>query len=102
MTAACFRVDFFFSFLGRMVSELGFVRRLPLEPCAALGPRTTFGIDVTVSVSTVMVGCEASPDLPLPASLMVLEFRDVRGGGTDPDAAVRRLAFVLLFSLPLS
>lgn len=97
-----FRVVFFFSFLGRMVSELGFVRRLPLEPCEALGPRATFGIDVTVSVSTVIVGCDASPDLPLPDNLTVLELRDARGGGADPDAAVRRLFFVLPFSLPLS
>lgn len=101
-TVVCFRAVFFFSFFGRIVSELGFVRRLPFGPCAALGPRVTLGIDVTVSVSTVIVGCDDSPDLPLLASLMVLELRDASGGGADPDAAVRRLFFVLPFSLPLS
>jgi hypothetical protein len=32
VTVVCFRVGFFFSFLGRIVSVLGFVRKLTLDP----------------------------------------------------------------------
>jgi hypothetical protein len=44
-----------FSFLGRIVSELGFVRRLPLTPVPVPPPTATWGIELTVSVSTVML-----------------------------------------------
>lgn len=49
------RALFRFSFLGRMVSELGFVRRLPLTLVSVPPPTATWGIELTVSVSTVML-----------------------------------------------
>jgi hypothetical protein len=52
-----FLVDFFLSFFGRIVSELGFVRTLPFPslPEAPLSPTSSGGIEVTGSVSTVIV-----------------------------------------------
>ena len=49
-----------------MVSELGFVRILPLFPPPAV-PTATWGIELTVSVSTVILLVEPSPGgFPLP------------------------------------
>lgn len=59
VTEGAFRLGFFFSFLGRIVSELGFVRILPLPPAP---PTATWGMEVTVSVSTVIVRVDPSPD----------------------------------------
>jgi hypothetical protein len=58
-----FRDVFFFSFLGRIVSALCLARRLPLFPAPpAPTPTATCGIELTVSVSTVMFLAEPSPD----------------------------------------
>lgn len=62
-----FRVAFFFSFLGRMVSLLGLRRRLPPSPLPeaprspVTAPRATWGTELTVSVSTVMFLTDPSP-----------------------------------------
>lgn len=81
------RVCLFFSFLGRIVSELGFVRKLPFVPAAPPGgANATWGIETTVSVSTVMLCRPASP-FPFALSFVdVLDCLDRRGGGaTLPD-----------------
>ena len=67
------RVDFFFSFFGRMVSALGLARRLPLFPGPpGPVPTATWGMELTVSVSTVMFLTEPSPDgFPLPMADVV-------------------------------
>lgn len=63
------RVVLFFSFFGRIVSELGFVRRLPLM-IPAPPPIATWGTEFTVSVSTVMFRVDPSPTaLPRPAGV---------------------------------
>ncbi len=102
-TAVCFRLAFFFSFFGRIVSELPFVLRLPLDGCVPGGASATCGMDVTVSVSTVIVCTSPSPGLPFPPLSLfdVLDCLDVRGGGAlvAPD---RRSALTLPLSLPLS
>jgi len=99
----CFRVGFFFSFFGRIVSLLGLVRKLPFVPCVPTpGASATCGIDVTVSVSTVMFCNDISPALPLaPPGLMdALDCLVVRGGTLlEP---VRRPPLMLPLSLPLS
>jgi hypothetical protein len=65
LTDGAFLVVFFFSFFGRIVSELGLVRMLPLLPPP--GPTATWGIELTVSVSTVMLFIDPSPKgFPLP------------------------------------
>ena len=106
------RVVRFFSFLGRMVSALGFGRKAlcslrddPRSPAPT--PSETCGIDVTVSVSTIMFDTVPSPGLERAT------FRDVmdRLGSTSPggrDTGGLRLSSPepeLLFpplSLPLS
>src|SRR5271154_5917798 len=60
-----FLVVFFLSFLGRIVSALGFNRTLPLEfirldaPRSPLMPMLDCGTELTVSVSTVMLRTDA-------------------------------------------
>lgn len=100
-TEGCFRLGFFLSFFGRIVSELGLLRMLPLEAAAPLGARATWGMDVTVSVSTVMVCNEASPGLPLLGLIEALDCRVVSGGGA-PEAPERRSILEETLSLPLS
>jgi hypothetical protein len=105
VTDGVFRAVFFFSFFGLMVSLLGFLRRLPLEPCCpTFADKATWGIDVTVSVSTVMLCSEPSPVFPLGAPVVLADALDclvVRGGGAlaAPD---RRSSLMLPLSLPLS
>lgn len=62
VTAGAFRPAFFFSFFGRIVSELGLARRLLIftEPPAP-PPTATWGIELTVSVSTIIFFAEPSP-----------------------------------------
>jgi len=103
VTAGCFRDDFFFSFLGRIVSVLGFWRNVLLVLCAPPpGARATWGMDVTVSVSTVIFCSEISPAFPFtkPGFTDELDCLVVRGGAAmGPD---RRPALTLPLSLPLS
>jgi hypothetical protein len=58
LTEAGFLDDFFRSFLGRMVSLLFLVRKVPvasdLPPLRSAGAMDACGIEVTVSVVTVM------------------------------------------------
>lgn len=103
VTGGCFRVGFFFSFFGRIVSVLPFVRRLTLEPCTpAPGTSGACGIEVTVSVSTVMLCNDRSPVLVLvtPCLMQALDWRVVRGGALA--APLRRPPLMLSVSLPLS
>lgn len=58
------RAVFFLSFFGRIVSVLGFARRLPPLPGPTAPPTAIWGIELTVSVSTVMVEPSAA-GLPL-------------------------------------
>ena len=68
VTDGALRAVFFFSFFGRIVSELGLVRMLPLLPAPAGPPTATCGIELTVSVSTVIFLADPSPEgFPLPA-----------------------------------
>lgn len=61
LTEGAFRV-FFFSFFGLMVSVLGLARRLPILFALKVPPPTdTWGIELTVSVSTVMCFDDPSP-----------------------------------------
>ena len=92
LTAGDFLGGFFFSFLGRIVSELGLVLRLPLGPCApVLCSRATWGIDVTVSVSTVMLcwGVSAFALDEAGGLIDVVECLDVSGGGMAADGSER-------------
>lgn len=65
-----FRVCFFFSFFGRIVSVLGFIRTvegstLPEAPRSPTPtPRATCGTELTVSVSTIIFRTEPSPGFP--------------------------------------
>jgi hypothetical protein len=96
-------VGFFFSFFGRIVSVLPFVRRLTLDPWTPVpGTSGACGIDVTVSVSTVMLCNDASPVLVLvtPCLIHVLDCLVVRGGALA--APFRRPPLTLSVSLPLS
>jgi hypothetical protein len=105
VTDGALRAVFFFSFFGRMVSELGLARILPLLPPAG-PPTATCGIELTVSVSTVIFLLDPSPDgfpLPTPA-LKGFDAgplgRTTGGGATEAD-----LIFISPFpplSLPLS
>ena len=105
-TVVCFRLVFFFSFFGRIVSELGFVLRLAFDSSFfVVGATETCGIDVTVSVSTVIFCTVPAVGLPLePVALPdMLDWREVKGGGTL-DIGGRRSAppLMLPLSLPLS
>lgn len=100
-------MDFFlsFSFLGRIVSELGLVLSVPFVLCCARPEvMATWGMEVTVSVSTVMLCKEPSPALPLaPALADTLDCLVVSGGAlVAPAGAERRPALTLPLSLPLS
>lgn len=105
VTVVVFLALFFFSFFGRIVSELGFVRRLPLDPCGPVaGASATWGMEVTVSVSTIMLCNEPSPTFPLAPPVGLADALDclvVRSGGAlaAPDL---RSAEMLPLSLPLS
>lgn len=104
VTDGCFRFGFFFSFLGRIVSALGLARRLPFDPGApVLGATDTWGIEVTVSVSTIMLCADPSDGFPrTPLGFAdVLDCLEVSGGGALV-AAGRRSAALLPLSLPLS
>jgi hypothetical protein len=75
------RVVFFLSFLGRIVSELGFVRMLPFTPALPLPPTAICGIDVTVSVSTVIFRVDPSPEsFPRPAAVAATTLYGFIGG----------------------
>ncbi len=103
VTAGCFRVGFFFSFFGRIVSVLAFVRRLAPDPWTPVpGTSGACGIDVTVSVSTVMLCNDKSPVLLLvtPCLIHVLDCLLVSGGALA--APLRRESLTLSVSLPLS
>lgn len=79
---------------------LGFVRRLPLEGMGATGP---WGMDGTVSVSTIIAVCANSGRALLPLSLLeVLDCLEVRVGGAPPVLGCRLSALMLPLSLPLS
>jgi hypothetical protein len=96
----CFRDVFFFSFLGRIVSELGFVLRVPMAPSfKATGANECCGIEVTVSVSTVM--CCTDPSEGLVFLFDMLDCRDGRAGGTLVNAGLL-FPLTLPLSLPLS
>lgn len=100
-TVGCFRTDLFFSFFGRIVSVLGFVRRLVLDPCTPVGgTRGAWGIDVTVSVSTVMLCSDGSPALPFADLMAVVDCLLDKGGAAG--ARPLRSALMLPLSLPLS
>lgn len=106
VTAGCFRGAFFFSFLGLIVSELGFVLMLPPDPCTpAPCANATWGIDVTVSVSTVMLCEVVSPDLALVVRgfrVDVLDCRELSGGGAGAEAhLLSSIALPLSLSLSL-
>jgi hypothetical protein len=105
VTDGALRAVFFFSFFGRIVSELGLVRILPLFPPAG-PPTATCGIELTVSVSTVMFLVEPSPDgFPLPVPVEN-DFdagplgRTIGGGATDVDLIL--ISPLPPLSLPLS
>lgn len=82
-TAGCFRTNFFFSFLGLIVSVLGFGLSVPLLPSGLVPVATaTWGRLRTVSVSTVMFWVEPSVlDLFGCFADMALVCRVMRGGG---------------------
>lgn len=96
-----FRV-FFFSFLGRIVSELGFVLSVPFVPSfEPAGAKDTCGTDATVSVSTVMWCTEPSECFALLVLPEVLDWREGIDGGTLVIAGLLS-ALILPLSLPLS
>jgi len=105
VTDGALRAVFFFSFFGLMVSELGLVRILPLGPPAG-PPTATWGIELTVSVSTVIFLVDPSPDgFPLPApTLKDFEVgplgRTTGGGATEVDRIL--ISPFPPLSLPLS
>lgn len=104
-TVVCFRLVFFFSFFGRIVSELGFVLRLAFDSSFfVVGATETCGIEVTVSVSTVMLWTVPSAGLLLePVALPdILDWREVKGGGTLDIGGRRSAPLMLPLSLPLS
>ncbi len=88
------RAVFFFSFFGRIVSELGLLRTLPLFPTALASLRGIWGIEVTVSVSTVIfLSASVLNDLRLVGTR-----REVGGA----DVVVNLNSPFPLLSLPLS
>lgn len=104
-TAAGFRECFFFSFLGFMVSVLGFVLRLPFAPCAlTLGANDSFCMFSTFSVSTVIFLEELSPVVCplLPNFTAVLDCLLWSNGGRACVLDRRVAALTLPLSLPLS
>ena len=107
VTDGALRAVFFLSFLGRMVSELGLVRILPLLP-APPTPTATWGIELTVSVSTVMFLVEPSPagfPLPTPAPVLCDFVVAPLGRGAATGAVEADLILISPFpplSLPLS
>jgi hypothetical protein len=70
VTDGVLRAVFSFFFLGLIVSELGLALRLPLFPAPPVPPPTaTCGMELTVSVSTVIFFVDPSPDgFPLAAA----------------------------------
>jgi hypothetical protein len=83
-TAGCLRGTFFFSFFGLIVSVLGFVLSVPLteSPFEAV-ESATWGMLVTVSVSTVIFCVDPSCfDLGGLAD-RALDCLVIVGGGTD-------------------
>jgi hypothetical protein len=84
-----FRVDFFLSFFAFIVSELGRGRTLALEfilleaPRSPLTPSTTWGMELTVSVSTVMLLIDSEAGLLLVEARLVNDLlaRLEAGGG---------------------
>lgn len=92
----CFLLGRFFSFLGRIVSVLGLVLKVPPVPSfTATGASECCGIEVTVSVSTVM--CCTDPSEGFDFLVDALDCRDFNVGGKP--AAVRLLPPL---TLPLS
>lgn len=100
----CFRLVFFFSFLGRMVSELCFVFRLALTlGPAGFRPKETRGIESTSSSSTVMCFDDVSPVVwPLLNFKVVLDWRLWSDGVGATELDRRVFSFTLPLSLPLS
>lgn len=99
-----FLLDFFFSFRGRIVSELGLVLSVPFAPSfEPAGANETCGIEATVSVSTVMCCTDPSVSLALLIVLVeALDCRDVSAGGTLVEACLVLSPLTLPLSLPLS
>ena len=101
VTAGCFLAGFFFSFLGLMVSVLGFGLSVPPE-ASDLVPvaRATCGILATVSVSTVMF-CEEVSGLALTCfEDKALDCRCTIGGGLE--LGLRDSGLLLPLSPPFS
>jgi hypothetical protein len=101
VTECGFRALFLFSFFGRMVSELGFVRRLPLTPVPVPPPTATWGIELTVSVSTVMLFVAEASTPFFPARAEVALVRGVEFAPVDVGLSLISPFFSPL-SLPLS
>jgi hypothetical protein len=95
-------VGLFFSFLGLMVSVLGFVLRVPLAPSGlVVVVNVTWGMLETVSVSTVMVCVDPSGFDFICLEDMALDWR-VTSGGAGTEEVRRDSILAALLSLPLS
>lgn len=104
-TDGAFLWIFFFSLFGRIVSELGLARRLPLIPAPPVPLTETCGMELTVSVSTVMFLVEPSPTEGFPRPVIVLYGLGGRAGDDRSDgvnATDVALIFVSPFGPPLS
>ena len=104
LSEGAFRATFFFSFFGRIVSLLGFRRRLPVLSAlfdkfrsTAPPPRATWGIELTVSVSTVMF--LTAPSVVLAFCSCVEDFLDCTVGGLAVLSV--EAGFVVFASSPL-
>ena len=108
VTDGALRVVFFFSFFGRIVSVLALVRILPALLAPPGPPSATCGIELTVSVSTVMFLVDPSPDaLPLPRPFVVNDLVVGAALGREAAAGAAEVDFILIspfppLSLPLS
>lgn len=87
-----------------MVSELGLVRRLPLTPAPVPPPTATWGIELTVSVSTVMLfEAEVSAPFLPPRALELACFANCAALGRGVVfAPVVGLSLISPFFSPLS
>jgi hypothetical protein len=108
VTDGVLRVVFFFSFFGRIVSVLALVRMLPALLAPPGPPSATCGIELTVSVSTVIFLVDPSPDaLPLPRPFVVKDLVVGAPLGREAAAGAAEVDHILIspfppLSLPLS